>query len=125
MGKRWKTDADEGPAAAALVNGGNTRTKIMDTSWKTRLSKACLSFVIPRTILGAPPGGGTPCLTRQIHTNPALGKEPVAAFVVKWAIETTPLVSSPEGTRMRLCRHERTLRVVVSGSRWSLPHCDW
>ena len=73
-----------------------------------------------------PPGGWPPlCFTRQNTTNPVLGEKPVAGFVVKWAIETTPLVSSSEGTRMRLVRHERTLRVVVSGSRWSLPHCDW
>ena len=73
-----------------------------------------------------PPGGWPPlCFTRQNTTNPVLGEKPVAGFVVKWAIETTPLVSSSEGTRMRLWRHERTLRVVVSGSRWSLPHCDW
>ena len=83
-------------------------------------------FVIPRNILGAPPGvGRPPCLARQIPTNPALGGKPVAGFVVKWAIETTPLVSNSEGTRMRLWRHERTLRVVVSGSPLSLPHCDW
>ena len=83
-------------------------------------------FVIPRSILGATPGLAPPlCFTRQNATNPALGGKPVAGFVVKWAMETTPLVSNSEGTRMRLWRHERTLRVVVSGSRWSLPHCDW
>ena len=74
---------------------------------------------------GSPPRGWTPTLTCQNATNPALGGKPVAGFVVKWAIETTPLVSNSEGTRMRLWRHERTLRVVVSGSRWSLPHYDW
>ena len=74
---------------------------------------------------GSPPRGWTPTLTCQNTTNPAFGEEPVAGFVVKWAIETTPLVSNSEGTRMRLWRHERTLRVVVSGSRWSLPHYDW
>ena len=84
-------------------------------------------FVIPRSILGAPQGCPLLCFTFTLQntTNPALGKKPVAGFVVKWAIETTPLVSNSEGTRMRLWRHERTLRVVVSGSRWSLPHCDW
>ena len=65
------------------------------------------------------------CLTRQSTTNPTLGEEPVTGFVVKWAIETTPLVSNSEGTRMRLWRHERTLRVVVSGSHLPLPHYDW
>ena len=72
-----------------------------------------------------PPGAGPPASTRRITKNPALGEEPVTGFVVKWAIETTPLVSNSEGTRMRLWRHERTLRVVVSGSRWPLPHYDW
>ena len=72
-----------------------------------------------------PPGVDSPASPVRYTTNPALGGKPVAGFVVKWAIETTPLVSNSEGTRMRLWRHERTLRVVVSGSPLPLPHCDW
>ena len=76
-----------GPGGPALVNGGHSRTKIMDTPWRARLSEACLSFVIPRNILGPPGVGPHPlCFRHQKTTNPALGGKPVAGFVVKWAI---------------------------------------
>ena len=39
----------------------------METPWMARVSKRCLSSVIPRNILGAP-GEVTPCLARRIAT---------------------------------------------------------
>ena len=58
----------------------------MDTPWRARLSKACLCYVIPRSILGTPPGVDSPASPVRYTTNPALGEEPVTGFVVKWAI---------------------------------------
>ena len=82
-----------GPGGPALVNGGHSRTKIMDTPWRARLSEACLSFVIPPNILG-PPGLPSLCFTRQNAMSPALVGKPVAGFMVKWAMETTPSSST-------------------------------
>ena len=57
-----------GPDGPALVDGGHSRTKIMDThALEGTAFQGVSVFVIPRSILGAPPGGWTPASTVGSH----------------------------------------------------------